>query len=371
MDTSVVGEQSVEPPFPHMIPQSAWLSGDGTDAQNVVAVAIRKGGTGKTSLTLQLADAFARLGLNVLVIDTDPQGNTSMILGHKVRMVPAGTDRFGKPLEAPDRFTVVDVIENGEDGVVDDAVQKVEWPYDQSAPFVRGGPLTPGRLGTIGTIPCYKAIESIAKGWSSNDLNRLRRSLLNPPSPGGIAPNRRWDVVLIDTPPGGTDIGRMAIKAAHKALLVTAADAFGMEAIEQTLEYLNDIRTNYLYPELDIMGLVLSYFDPRRRLTENQMSDFAAAQASGHVVSEVELWPERMPRRSVISDAQDLRAPVSALLADSASRTPATIVCQVSESIALRILERIGHPQANDLKTAWSATWPRPLTRFVTSGREE
>jgi chromosome partitioning protein len=349
------------------LPASAWLTHDVQDVRNTVVKVIRKGGPGKTSVTLLLADALARLGLNALVIDTDPQGNASMTLRSKVHLVPEGTDRFGKQLMAPDRFTVVDVIENGEPGVVDDAVQIVDWGHDPTASFTRGGPLAE-RLGVVGVLPCYEAIEGTAKGWTPADLNRLRRTLHTPATPEGIAPNRRWDVVLIDTPPGGTDIGRMAIKAADWALLITTAESYGMEAIAQTLRFLDDIRDNYGHADLRTAGLVLSYYDPRRRQTRNQMEDFAQAQSAGHAVSAVDLWPTRIPHRTVIPEAQDLRAPVSALLADSGYRDAATVVCQVAESIALRLLGSIGHPLAEDLLSQWQTAWPQPMTPFVSDG---
>ncbi|MGH8420747.1 MAG: ParA family protein [Pseudomonas fluorescens] len=347
---------------------SAWMKHGIAKPENAVVLTIRKGGPGKSSLTLMLADAFVRLGLNVLVIDTDPQGNATLGLDSKVKMVEGGQDRFGKSFEVPDRFTVVDVIQNGEDGVLSEAVQIVDWGHDPQAPFVKGGPLRPGSLGVAGIVPCYEAIEGIAKQWSLGDLVKLKRALHNPATPGELAPNALWDVVLIDTPPGGTDIGRMAVHAANKALLLTTAEPFGMDAIGQTHRYLEDIRINYSHPDLQTIGLLLSSYNPRLRQTKAQLADFNQAQLSGHSVANVDLWPERIPGRTVVPESQSYRAPISAFLGEGQNVQAAKVLCQVAESVALRILDRIQHPMADQLHKEWQQAWPGELTPYATGG---
>lgn len=57
---------------------SEWMRRGVTTMKNVVAMMMRKGGAGKTTKTLLIADALSRFGLNVLVIDMDPQGNASL-----------------------------------------------------------------------------------------------------------------------------------------------------------------------------------------------------------------------------------------------------------------------------------------------------
>lgn len=373
MNSGTVDAPSVDPLPSNVasLPPSAWIRDQIQPVENVIVFTIRKGGPGKTSQTLGAADAFARFGLNVLVIDTDPQGNASFGLNAKVHQVAGGTDRFGKPLMIPDRFTVVDVVENGENGVVDDAVQIVDWGYEPDAPFTRGGPLVAGKVGVVGVVPCYSAIESLAKQWSLGDLTKLHNALQVPAEQGGVAPKERWDVVLIDTPPGGSDIGRLAVKAADKTLLLTTASPFGMDAIEQTLVYLDDIRNNYAHPNLETIGLVLSSYDPRLKQTKTEMSDFHEAQSKGHAVASVELWPERVCHRTVVPTSQGYRAPISALLSDTRVRDAATVMCQINESIALRMLEHIKHPDVGRLRDLWVAGWPGGLTPYVDGGPHE
>ncbi len=299
------------------LPQSGWLryATPPATVRNVVANVIRKGGAGKTTECLLTADALARMGLNVLLIDIDPQGNLSSAAGCKVQLVPGEKTRLNQQTFEPDRFTVVDVIDSGEAGVAAEAVQIVPWAqfYDPSLrqSWQRGGPLN-GRYGVVGIIPCYPQIEIAAKTWAPRDLERLATALLRADQPGGVPPNVQWDVVLIDTPPGGSDIGRQALKAAHWALLVTNAERFGVEAIPQTLEYIADVRENYHHPDLRTLGLILNDYDARRRVEQAQTAALESAQSAGPQGLGVDLWPERMPARGVIADSQDAEAPLSA-----------------------------------------------------------
>ncbi|MDQ1727172.1 MAG: chromosome partitioning protein, partial [Frankiaceae bacterium] len=75
-----------------------------------VSVVSLKGGVGKTSVVLGLAGAAQAAGLRALVVDLDPQANTSMILG---------SDQAD--------FTMNDVLADGGPGVMADAIQESGW----------------------------------------------------------------------------------------------------------------------------------------------------------------------------------------------------------------------------------------------------
>ena len=108
------------------LPPSAWML-EGIDTpRNSWCVFAKKGGTSKTSMTLTLADALARFGLNVLVTDFDHQGNLSLGLDCSVNLVLTGTTKLGKkPEYEPDRFTIVEIIAADEDGVLDEGFSLV------------------------------------------------------------------------------------------------------------------------------------------------------------------------------------------------------------------------------------------------------
>lgn len=341
---------------------SAWLRDGTTTMANVIALMMRKGGAGKTTLTLLLADAIARFGLKVLVIDLDPQGNASIGLGHKVQLVETGTTRLGaKPVKEPTFPTVLEVIDADAEGVAEEAIQIVDWGYDPDEAFHRGGPLAQGEVGTVGLISCYHALETAAASWKPGELERLAKALLLPSEPGGIAPNCEWDVVLIDTPPGGSLISIQAAKAAYRALFVTQAQRFGVEAIPDTLLLLRDVKESYRHEDLDVLGLIFNEFTERSVTQQHLMSQVQAAQEAGEESFNVPVWKGRLPNYTVVDKSQNAEAPVSAYLASGGDREPARKVCQVSEAVALQLLAAIDHPQAGALKQAWKNAWPEDL----------
>ena len=342
---------------------SEWLRRGIPSAANVIVVMMRKGGAGKTTTTLLLADAFARFGLNPLVVDMDPQGNSSIGLGKQVSLIEVGQTKIGKrrPIYEPLENTVCEVIQSGEPGVADEAIAIVDWGYDTTETFERGGPLYPGRIGTIGVIPCYKALESAVTGWTTpKDLERLGSALLLTAESGGVAPHHRWDVVLIDTPPGGSLISVQAAKAAFWVLFVAPPAKFAAAAVPDTTELVDDIRDNYGHDDLDILGLIINDHVKQTRLTQrNMISQLEERQRAGDRLFRAPIWPVPVPHYTVVQDSHAANAPVSAFLADRASREPARRVCQAAEANALQILHKIGHPLAGDIQRAWAAGWPK------------
>jgi chromosome partitioning protein len=341
------------------------------DCYNVIVLLMRKGGAGKTTLILLLADALARFGLNVLVIDMDGQGNSSYGLGQEVRLVQVGTQRLGgRPVYEPEQLTVCEVIQSGEPGVIDEAITLVDWGYDPDATFDRGGPLFPGRIGQIGLVPCYKAFEAMPNDWATTrDLQRLASSLLLTAPDAEVSPHRRWDVVLIDTPPVGSKIHIQAAEAAFHALLIAPLKKFGAKAIPETVELIDDIRTDYAH-DLNILGLIINDFVTQVRRTQN---DILSDLEEGYENREsdprfrAEHWPVKIPHLDVIADSHDKAAPVSAFLTVSASRQTARRVCQAAEANAVRLLAAIGHPRAAEVRAAWAEAWPENArAEFVT-----
>ncbi|MGI5292895.1 ParA family protein [Nonomuraea polychroma] len=339
---------------------SAWQQLQIAAVANVVALMMRKGGAGKTSLTLLLADALARFGLRVLVIDLDPQGNASIGLGHKVQLeeAPSKTRLGSRPAMQPTEPTVLEVIDADTAGIIDEAIQIVDWGYNPEDLFTRGGPLRPGKIGTIGVVPSYHGLETSAAAWRPADLEKLATALLLPAETGGVAPNATWDVVLIDTPPGGSLISIQAAKAAYHALFVTQAQRFGVEAIPDTLLLVQEVKHGYKHDDLDVMGLVFNEYTERSVTQRNLLSQVETAQQQGIPDFDVAVWKGRLPNLTVVDKSQDAEAPVSAFLGSSSDREPARRVCQVAEAVAIQLLEAIEHPEAAELKALWKKAWP-------------
>jgi chromosome partitioning protein len=338
------------------------------DVFNLILVMMRKGGAGKTSLTLMLADALARLGLNILVVDLDPQGNSSYGFGKEVILVPDGQPGFGgRQKYVPKDYTVCEVIDSGAPGIADYAISMVTegyWNYDTSLPFDRGGPLFPGKVGAVGVIPCYKALEGMVPELKTlAQLERLRNALILPGDGQPVPPHHRWDAVLFDTPPGGSQIHVLAAMAAYKSILVTSPAKFGALAVPETMELVSEISANY-HHGLEVLGLIFNDFTDRRTNQKLIVDDLETAYAAARDNPQadqrfrVPLWPVRIPHLDVVKDSQDAQAPISALLGISKSRPAARRICQAAEANAIRLLEAIGHPHARTVRSAWAEAWP-------------
>src|SRR6059058_4643349 len=152
-----------------------------------IAVLSQKGGTGKTTTVRTLADVFRRIGLNVLAVDLDPQGNLS--------------DYFDVPADADP--TIADVLS----GRV------------RAADAVHGGTI-PANLGLA-------EAELILSGKMGREMT-LRRALRDV--------GRRHDIVLIDCPPALGLLTVNAVVAADHALISTEAQYFSLQGVEQALE---------------------------------------------------------------------------------------------------------------------------------------
>jgi chromosome partitioning protein len=178
-----------------------------------IAVLSQKGGTGKTTTTRTLHDVLSRVGLDVLAVDLDPQGNLS--------------DYFDVPADADP--TIADVL-NG----------KVK-----AADAVHNG-VIPANLGLA-------EAELVLGGKMGRELT-LRRALRE------LA--RRHDVILIDCPPALGLLTINAVVAADFALVSTEAQYFSLQGVEQALEIIELAKEN-LHPDLEWLGVVLNIADLR------------------------------------------------------------------------------------------------------------
>jgi len=178
-----------------------------------IAVLSQKGGTGKTTTVRTLADVFRRVGLDVLVVDLDPQGNLS--------------DYFDVPPDADP--TVGDVLTG-----------KAE-----ARAAVHDG-IVPANLGLA-------EAELQLTGKMGRELT-LRKALRP------VA--EEHDIVLIDCPPALGLLTVNALVAADQALISAEAQYFAMQGVEQALEVI-DLAKDSLNPSLELLGVVLNIADMR------------------------------------------------------------------------------------------------------------
>jgi chromosome partitioning protein len=180
-----------------------------------IAVLSQKGGTGKTTMVRTLTDVFRRVGLTVLAVDLDPQGNLSDYLDVDPEAHPTVGDVLSGRARAPD-------------AIHDD--------------------ILPANLGLAES-------ELAMSGKMGRELT-LRRALRDV--------NGGYDVVLIDCPPALGLLTVNALVAADYALLSAEAQYFAMQGVEQALEVIDLAREN-LNPDLEWLGVVLNIADMRTR----------------------------------------------------------------------------------------------------------
>jgi chromosome partitioning protein len=178
-----------------------------------IAVLSLKGGTGKTTTVRTLTDVFRRLGLDVLAIDLDPQGNLS--------------DYFDV---APDATpTVADVLAG--------QAKAREASHD----------------GVIPATPILAEVERSMSGKMGRELV-LRKALKDV--------RKEHDLVLIDCPPALGLLTINGLVAADWALVSSEAQYFALQGVEGALEVVEQAKEFY-NPDLEFLGVVLNIADMR------------------------------------------------------------------------------------------------------------
>ena len=178
-----------------------------------IAVLSQKGGTGKTTAVRHLADVFRRAGLDVLVIDLDPQGNLSDYFDVEPSVEPT----IGDVLTG--RATAADAVHGG---------------------------IIPANLSLA-------EAELQLAGKMGRELT-LRRALKDV--------DAEHEVILIDCPPALGLLTVNALVAADYALLSAEAQYFALQGVEQALEVI-ELARDGLNPDLEWLGVVFNIADMR------------------------------------------------------------------------------------------------------------
>jgi chromosome partitioning protein len=179
----------------------------------VIAVLSQKGGTGKTTMVRTLADVFRRVGLDVLAVDLDPQGNLS--------------DYFDVD---PDAYPTIGEVLSGRARAAD-AIHK-------------------------NTIPANLGLaeaELVLSGKMGRELT-LKRALHES--------RRQYELILIDCPPALGLLTVNALVASTHALVSAEGEYFSLQGVEQVLEVMQLAREN-LNEGLEWLGVVMNIADLR------------------------------------------------------------------------------------------------------------
>ena len=227
----------------------------------IMAIINQKGGVGKSTTAINLSAALGELGKQVLLVDLDPQGNSSSGLGIEKSQV---------------NNCIYDVLLN------DVPIEEVIIPD-----VCEGLDLVPATINLAGA-----EVELVAEMARENRLKDAVGSLRG-----------KYDYVFIDCPPSLGLLTVNALVAADKLLIPIQCEFYALEGVTKLLDSMKRVKTR-LNPTLDIYGVLMTMYDGRTTLSRQVVEEVRAY--FGRLVFETQI-----PRTVKLSEAPSFGQPIT------------------------------------------------------------
>lgn len=228
-----------------------------------IAVSSQKGGVGKTTVSINLAHAFARAGVRTLLVDADPQGSVGLSLTRQSRLLTGFYDYLTDPGLPLDRLIV------------------------------------PTRLETFSLVASGQASDYEAGGGGMGaHLARVRAFLRSVSARG-------FDLCLIDTAAGLFGVTGDVIASSDAIMIPQQAEPLGIRSVPKLLEGLNRLRV--MNPRLTVLGVCLT-------MVQHDLAESTeAAAALRQLLPQEMVFQTQIPRDGLFVRASARGLPVGVL----------------------------------------------------------
>ena len=196
----------------------------------IIAIAIQKGGVGKTTTSVNLAASLGVLEKKVLLIDADPQANATSGLGLDVDSIELGT------------YQLLEHTKTAEETIIKTSSPNVD--------------LIPAHIDLVAI-----EIELVDKDDREYMLKNAIRGLKD-----------KYDYILIDCAPSLGLLTLNALTAADSVMIPIQCEYFALEGLGKLLNTIKSVQKIH-NPELDIEGMVLTMYDSRLRLSNQVVEE--------------------------------------------------------------------------------------------------